>query len=82
MKAKVYGNECQDCLEVVKKCKTCLLENECVLCTEEKIGTFALVPCGHAKTCFACTNILLDTSNNPKCPFCRESIDNFVTVFS
>ena len=82
LKPKVFASDCQDCSEFMKKCKICSLKSECPVCAEQKIGTFAFVPCGHAQTCLACTNILIDTSYNPKCPFCRESIDNYITVFS
>ena len=56
-------------------------KKECVVCTKPKDGIYALVPCGHTKTCYVCCVILTEATNNAKCPMCREKIEKFMKIY-
>ena len=56
--------------------------NECIICFEPKDGTFAFLPCGHAKTCEkCCKNIMKPTNSNPECPTCRQPVSLYQKIF-
>ena len=44
--------------------------NECAICFDERNGTFALQPCGHASLCEACCRRLVGS----RCPMCRSNV--------
>ena len=54
-------------------------EKECVICTVTK-AEIAFIPCGHKKTCTACSDKLIK-SNKPVCPICRSIIKDAIKVF-
>ena len=58
---------------VSKEAKTC------VVCFEEKSGTFVLQPCGHAKTCQNCCDKIV--SETKKCPLCRETVSKYQKIY-
>ena len=51
----------------------------CVVCFEEKNGTFALLPCGHAKTCQKCCDKIVRETK--KCPLCRENVSKYQKIY-
>ena len=56
--------------------------NECIICFEPKDGTFAFLPCGHAKTCEkCCKSIMRPANSNPECPTCRQPITIYQKIF-
>ena len=55
---------------------------DCIICFEPKNGTFAFLPCGHAKTCEnCCKNIMQPTNINPECPTCRQPVTIYQKIF-
>ena len=55
---------------------------ECIICFEPKNGTFAFLPCGHAKTCQkCCMNIMHPNNNFPRCPTCRQPVTMYQKIF-
>ena len=58
-------------------------ENCCNICFEPKNGTFAFLPCGHAKTCEKCCQNILETADqNPLCPTCRQPVTTYQKIFT
>ena len=56
--------------------------NECIICFEPKDGTFAFLPCGHAKTCEkCCKSIMRPANSNPECPTCRQPVTTYQKIF-
>ena len=58
--------------------------NNCMICFRPKNGTFAFLPCGHAKTCEnCCKNIihLHPPESNPECPICRQPVTIYQKIF-
>ena len=54
---------------------------ECLLCFEQRVGAkVALLPCGHAMMCSACTSTVL-AEPDPKCPCCRVELTGSVVIF-
>ena len=51
----------------------------CVVCYDERNSTFALQPCGHAKTCQKCSDKIV--SQKKKCPLCRESVSKNQRIY-
>ena len=57
-------------------------ENSCDICFEPRNGTFAFLPCGHAKTCEnCCQDILQNANQNPLCPTCRQPVTTYQKIF-
>lgn len=52
----------------------------CAVCGEHGRKP-ALVPCGHAKTCGACVDRILDASDEATCPVCRKPIKSVLTLY-
>jgi hypothetical protein len=52
-------------------CAVCALNEACC----------ALVPCGHAATCIACTNAVLAAAQPPLCPMCRAKVCMALKIF-
>lgn len=56
---------------------------ECKICFSNTIET-AFVPCGHALTCFACSERVVSTENDgerARCPVCKEDIEHTVRLW-
>ena len=51
----------------------------CVVCFDERKGTFVLIPCGHAKTCQKCSDKIVAESKS--CPLCRETVSKYQKVY-
>ena len=51
----------------------------CVVCYDERNGTFVLQPCGHAKTCEKCCNKIVRETK--KCPLCRETVAKYQKIY-
>ena len=56
--------------------------NNCIICFNLKNGTFAFLPCGHAKTCENCCKSILQPANQQhECPTCRQPVTNYHKIF-
>ena len=53
---------------------------DCIICFEPKNGTYAFLPCGHAKTCENCCKNIMKP-NNPVCPTCRQPVTIYQKIF-
>ena len=51
----------------------------CVVCYEERNGTFVLQPCGHAKTCQKCSDKIVRETK--KCPMCRKKVLKYQKIY-
>ena len=52
---------------------------DCIVCCQPRQGTFAFLPCGHARTCEkCCTKIVEETK---MCPLCRDTVTQFKKIF-
>ena len=57
-------------------------EYNCIICFNPKDGTFAFLPCGHAKTCQnCCKNIMQNPNSNPECPTCRQPVTIYQKIY-
>ena len=55
---------------------------DCIICFEPKNGTYAFLPCGHAKTCQnCCKNIMKPNIVRPECPTCRQPVTTYQKIF-
>ena len=52
----------------------------CIICLVPRNGIFAFDPCGHASLCELCC-YKLKYEEDPKCPSCREPIENYKKIF-
>ena len=52
----------------------------CSICFEPRIETYALSPCGHASFCAVCALRLFE-SRERRCPNCRKHITNTMQLF-
>ena len=56
--------------------------DDCVVCYDPRHDIFAMLPCGHAKTCEACCiRIMYMTESEQKCPVCRLAIISYKKIF-
>ena len=56
--------------------------DDCVICYDPRHDIFAMLPCGHAKTCEACCiRIMYMTESEQKCPVCRLAIISYKKIF-
>ena len=53
---------------------------DCSICFEPRIETYALNPCGHATFCAVCALKLFE-SRERKCPNCRKHISETMRLF-
>ena len=51
----------------------------CVVCYDQRKGTFALLPCGHAKTCETCCVKIVEETKS--CPLCRGNVSKYQKIF-
>jgi len=51
------------------------VKNDCCMCFGKINDKYVMIPCGHARTCISCANML----NN--CPLCRKNIEKVIKVF-
>ena len=51
----------------------------CVICCNDRYGTFAFQPCRHAKTCEDCCKKIL--SDSKTCPICRGTVTEYHKIF-
>ena len=56
-------------------------DDNCIICLTPKIGTYAVIPCGHAVLCEPCW-YKLKRQNHANCPSCRAKITSFTKIFS
>ena len=71
-------NKAYDVTEIINKYE----KERCNWCFKSKNGTFAFVPCGHAKMCESCLkNWLPPISSNPKCPTCWQPVTTYQKIF-
>ena len=54
-------------------------ESPCVVCYDERNGTFVLQPCGHAKTCQKCTDKIVRETK--RCPLCRKTVTKYQKIY-
>ena len=54
--------------------------NDCTICFEERIETYALYPCGHATFCTVCALQLFENGDK-KCPNCRRQIKDTFRLY-
>ena len=48
---------------------------ECVVCLEGE-AVLAIMPCGHRCVCEGCATLQI-----PRCPMCRQPVENFKRIF-
>ena len=51
----------------------------CVICCNDRNGTFVFQPCRHAKTCEDCCKKILGDSKT--CPICRGTVTEYHKIF-
>ena len=51
----------------------------CVVCFDDRNGTFVFLPCGHAKTRQKCSNRIIEESK--RCPLCRKAVSKYQKVY-
>ena len=51
----------------------------CIVCYDQRKGTFALLPCGHAKTCETCCVKIVEETKS--CPLCRGNVSKYQKIF-
>ena len=81
-----FQNNVQEVVELLIQHETRAADkelNNCIICFNPKNGTFAFLPCGHAKTCEdCCKNILQSpTNSNSECPTCRQPVTIYTKIF-
>lgn len=54
--------------------KTDVENDKCKICIENK-AIIVFVPCGHNRTCYECSEKVIE------CPFCRKKIENKIKIF-
>ena len=54
-------------------------DNSCSICLDSDRNT-AMLPCGHASTCYNCS-LTLHRRDNAKCPVCRQLIDQIIKIY-
>ncbi|XP_011670749.1 RING finger protein B-like [Strongylocentrotus purpuratus] len=54
-------------------------DNSCSICLDSDRDT-AMLPCGHASTCYTCS-LQLHERDNAKCPVCRQLIDQILKIY-
>ena len=52
----------------------------CVVCFEQRNGTFVLQPYGHAKTCETCCVKVVEETKI--CPLCRGNVSKYQKIFN
>ena len=62
-----------------KKSKTKM--DDCIICFNPKSGIFAFIPCGHAMACENCSKNIIESSDKPECPTCRQSVTIYQKIF-
>ena len=81
MKKLIEQAEAQDVLEEGPEVKRLKLD-DCAVCYGPRKDIFVFTPCGHAKTCQACSiKITYMTETNSTCPVCRQKVDTYVKAF-
>ena len=55
--------------------------DDCIVCFNPKNGIFALLPCGHAMTCETCSMNIIQSSEKPECPMCRQPVTIYQKIF-
>ena len=88
MSSKESEKECakDDCQKEMKRMIFDKMEEtitkkpkNCVVCYEERNGTFALLPCGHAKICETCCVKTVEETKT--CPLCRGNVSKYQKIF-
>ena len=54
--------------------KTDVEDDKCKICIENK-AIIVFVPCGHNRTCYECSEKVIE------CPFCKKKIENKIKIF-
>ena len=62
-----------------KKSKTKM--DDCIICFNPKSGIFAFIPCGHAMACENCSKNIIESSDKPECPTCRQTVTIYQKIF-
>ena len=80
--AKVISNKMSYLLDTNRKLNPIQNENasKCVICYEDKDGTYAFLPCGHACACKKCCEII-KRDQNKDCPICRGNVVQYQKIF-
>ena len=55
--------------------------DDCIVCFNPKKGIFAFLPCGHAMTCETCSKNVIQSSEKPQCPMCRQPVTIYQKIF-
>ena len=81
-----FQNKAQEVVKVIIQHETRATDrelNNCIICFNARNGTFAFLPCGHARTCEdCCKNILQPANPNPECPTCRQQVTIYQKIFT
>ena len=84
-KDMAFQNKLQEINELMIQYETRATDkelNNCIICFNPKNGTFAFLPCGHAKTCENCCKRILQPANQQhECPTCRQPVTNYHKIF-
>lgn len=56
------------------------VSTQCSICLDNR-SKCVMVPCKHLCMCIKCTRLNFKDNSNPRCPLCKVSVNDIITIF-